>query len=165
ASIIVSGTLLVQGTMAAPVKMAGATHTAGFWSGIGLAAGGKVSVTYAEVHDATTAVDARAGSTYDIDHILIDNSSQGFALAGGGTISHGTIHGLLTSQAGPLISVNGASPHITDTLVDKGYFQAVDSVVVNGANSAPVFDHMEVADTHCAFHFNASTGATISHSY
>jgi hypothetical protein len=165
ASFVVSGTLLVQGTMAAPVKMAGAQHTPGFWTGIVLNAGGKISATYAEIHDATTGLDARAGSTYEIDHILMDNSPLGLNLAAGGTISHGTIHGLLMSQQGPLIAVNSASPHIVDTLVDKGFYGAVDSVVVNGATSVPVFDHMEVADTHCAFHFNASTGATISHSY
>jgi len=165
ASFVVSGTLLVQGTMAAPVKMAGAQHTPGFWTGIALAAGGKIVATFAEIHDAATGVDARAGSTYDIDHILIDNTSLGLALAADGTVSHGTIHGLSMNQQGPLITVTAGAPHVVDTLVDKGYFGAVDSVIVNGPTTAPVFDHMEVADTHCAFHFNSGAGVTISHSY
>jgi len=163
--IVVYGTLLVQGTQAAPVKLSGAQHTPGYWTGIILGSGGKLAGTYAEVHDATTGVDARIGSSYDIDHILIDNSSQPLGLAASGTISHGTLHGLLANQPGSMVAVNSASPRIVDTLVDRGYYGVVDSIVVNGAASTPVFDHMEVADTHCAFHFNSATGATITHSY
>jgi hypothetical protein len=38
-------------------------------------------------------------------------------------------------------------------------------VVVDGASSAPLFDHLEVADSHCGFHFNTGNGATISNSF
>jgi hypothetical protein len=38
-------------------------------------------------------------------------------------------------------------------------------IVVDGASSAPVFDRLEVADSHCAFHFNSANGATISNSF
>ena len=47
----------------------------------------------------------------------------------------------------------------------EGLFQGVDMIVVGGAASAPLFDHVEVADSHCAFHFDTSTGATISNSF
>jgi hypothetical protein len=96
---------------------------------------------------------------------LIDNSSQNLLLAASGTISHGVLHGLAENQPGTMISVTNASPRITDTLVDRGHYGVVDSIVVNGITSAPYFDHVEVSDTHCAFHINDSTGATISNSY
>src|SRR6185295_14706973 len=141
AYFLVYGTLLVQGTQAAPVKMMGSQHTPGYWMGIVLASGGKLAGTYAELHDATNAVDARVGSTYDFDHILIDNSSLPLLLAASGTISHGTLHGLSANQPGAMVAVNSASPRIIDTLVDKGNYPVVDSIIVNGASSTPFFDH------------------------
>jgi hypothetical protein len=143
----------------------GTQHTPGYWTGIILGGTGKLAGSYAEIHDATNGVDARMGSTYDIDHIFIDNSSQELLLAASGTISHGVLHGLGPNQQGAMVSVNNASPRIIDTLVDRGSYQIVDSIIVSGATSSPYFDHMEVADTHCAFHFAGSTEATISHSY
>ena len=48
--------------------------------------------------------------------------------------------------------------------MNQALYNGVDYVVVGGGTSAPVFDHVEVADSHCAFHFNDGSGAVISNS-
>jgi hypothetical protein len=87
------------------------------------------------------------------------------SLASSGTLSHGVLHGLGDSQPGAALAISSASPHITDTLVDQGAYGAVDIITVDGATSGPVFDHVEVSDSHCAFHANQGSGLTISNSY
>jgi hypothetical protein len=158
-SIDVQGTLLVQGTATSPVKFVGIGQTPGSWGGFILNAGGNLMATFTEVHGAGYAIDARAGSTFQIDHILMDNSQQLLQLATTGTLSHGILHG-----AGAVF-VSGGSPKLVDTVVSQGEYNGVDMIIVSGASAAPVFDHLEVADSHCAFHFNQGAGATISNSF
>jgi hypothetical protein len=165
ARLNVAGRLLVQGTAALPVKLVGATSGAGAWTGVVLDAGGDLSATYLEIHDAETAIAARPRSSYAIDHLVIDNSSAMLVLSAGGTIAHGTLHGLGDNQQQTPVYVSSASPHISDTAVTQGVYLGIDMIVVGGAGSAPVFDHVEVADSHCAFHFESSNGAVISNSW
>jgi hypothetical protein len=164
AGIQVQGTLLVQGTRQAPVKFVGAVHAPDSWVGIVLAGTGTLRATFAEIHHATFGLDARPGSTFEIDHILMDTSTQLLLLETSGTLSHGVLHGLSSEQGISPVIVVDASPRLVDTVIDQGLYNGVDMVVVNGAGAAPVFDHMEVADSHCAFHFNEGTGVTISNS-
>jgi hypothetical protein len=164
AALAVQGTLMIAGTAASPVKLLG-QGSPGSWQGIDIQRGGSVSATYLEIHDANVALSARAGSTFTIDHLLVDNSNQLLLLASGGTLAHGTLHGLGASQGNTPVLIDGASPMITDTVVDHGAYGAVDTIVTIGAGSAPVFDRVEVADSHCAFHFNEGTGITISNSF
>jgi hypothetical protein len=112
-----------------------------------------------------TALAARPGSTFAIDHIVIDTSTMMLVLSSNGTIAHGTMHGLGDSQSSTPVFISSASPHITDTVLTQALYNGVDFVVVGGGTSAPVFDHVEVADSHCAFHFNDGSGAVISNSY
>jgi hypothetical protein len=164
-SLTVAGTLQIQGTAASPVKLVGATDAAGAWTGLVLDAGGQITATYVEIHGADTAIAARPGSMYSFDHVVIDTSSQMLVLSSNGTIAHGTLRGLGGSQYGTPVLINNASPQVTNTSVTQGLFGGVDMIVVGGASSAPLFDHVEVADSHCAFHFNESTGATITNSF
>lgn len=157
AGIDVQGTLLVQGMPTSPVKFVGVTHTPGSWGGIVLEAGGRLVANFTEVHDASYAFDARAGSSFQIDHILMDNSIQLLQLATDGTLSHGVLHG------GASVLVNNASPTLSDTVLDQGL--GSDIVIVSGATSKPVFDHLEVTNAHCAFHFNGGAGVTVSNSF
>jgi hypothetical protein len=165
ASLTVDGTLQIQGTAASPVKLVGATDAASAWTGLVLDAGAQVTATYVEIHDADIAIAARPGSTYSFDHLVIDTSSQMLVLSSNGTIAHGTLRGLGGSQSGSPVLINNASPQITNTSVTQGLFGGVDMIVVGGSSSAPLFDHVEVADSHCAFHINQSTGATITNSF
>jgi len=164
-SLIVEGTLQIQGTAASPVILGGATAAAGAWTGLVLDAGGQVTATYVAIHGADTAIAARPGSTYSFDHLVIDTSTTELVLASNGTIAHGTLRGLGDSQYNSPVLINNASPQITNTSVTQALFGGVDMIVVGGSASAPVFDHVEVADSHCAFHINQSTGAVITNSF
>jgi hypothetical protein len=164
-SLAVDGTLQIQGTAASPVKLVGATNAAGAWTGLVLDGTAQVTATYLEIHGADTAIAARPGSMYSFDHLVIDTSSTLLILSSNGTIAHGTLRGLGDSQSGSPVLINNASPQITNTSVTQGLFGGVDMIVVGGSGSAPLFDHVEVADSHCAFHFNESTGATITSSF
>jgi hypothetical protein len=164
-SLTVEGTLQIQGTAQKPVKLIGATDAPGAWTGLVLDAGGQVTATYLEIHGADTAVAARPGSMYSLDHLVIDTSSMMLVLSSNGTIGHGTLRGLGDSQFGTPVLITNASPQITNTSVTQALFGGIDMIVVDGSASAPLFDHLEVADSHCAFHFNQSNGATISNSF
>jgi len=161
-NITVQGTLRIDGTLAMPSKFQAAAHGPQGWAGIVLASGGKLQMTYGEIHDAVMPIDAKAGSDFQVDHILIDNSRSMLHLASGGTINHGVMHGLSTAQSVDPVIVDSASPHITNTSIDKG--GGKDYVQVNGATSAAVFDHVDMIGAHCAFHFNGGAGNTISNS-
>ena len=165
ASLTVDGILQIQGTAASPVKLVGATTGPGAWTGLVLDNGAHVTATYLEIHGANTAIAARPGSMYIFDHLVIDTSSTMLVLSSDGTIGHGTLTGLGDSQSGSPVLISNASPQITNTSVTQGLFGGVDMIVVGGSASAPLFDHVEVADSHCAFHMNQSTGATITNSF
>jgi hypothetical protein len=163
--LTVNGRLLVQGTAQLPVKLAGATASAGSWTGLVLNAGGELTATYLEIHDADTALAARPASSYTVDHLVIDDSTMMMVLSADGTIAHGTLRGLGNAQSSSPVFVSNASPRITDTAVTQGLYLGVDMIIVGGGNSAPVFDHVEVADSHCAFHINESGGTVITNSW
>ena len=163
-SLTVQGTLLVQGTAQSPVKLIGALGGTDDWGGVIIDAGGAVTATYLELHNASIALAARPGSSFAIDHLVIDSSDAMMILSSSGAIAHGTLRGLGSEQSSTPILVSNASPHITDTSVTGGYYGGVDMIVVGGPAAAPVFDRLEVADSHCAFHFESGTGATISNS-
>jgi hypothetical protein len=164
-SLTVEGTLLIQGTAQSPVKLVGATDADGAWTGLVVEAGGQVTATYVEIHDADIGIAARPGSMYSFDHVVVDTSTTMIVLSSNGTISHGTLRGLGNSQYNSPVLISSASPQITNTSITQALYQGVDMVVVGGSTSAPLFDHVEVADSHCAFHFNESNGATISNSF
>jgi len=164
ASFTIRGTLVVQGTADKPVQFAGSEHKPGGWAGFIIVSGGNVVANYIEIHDASNAIDARAGSQFQIDHILVDGSARLLSLASDGTISHGALHGLGSAQSATPVSISG-SPHLVDTVMDKGVYNGFDFVVIGGDTSAPVFDHVEVADSHCAFHVGDAAGMTLTHSY
>lgn len=165
ASIVVAGTLAIEGTASSPVKLSGTQATEGSWPGLVVRSGGALIGSFFEVHGAALGIDAQAGSTFHIDHLLIDTTSQALNLASSGTVSHGVLHGLGDGQNSPAILVDSASPRVADTLVNQGAYDGVDLIVVEGSASAPVFDHVEVSDAHCAFHVDEGSGLTISNAY
>jgi hypothetical protein len=166
AALVVQGTLVAAGDSSAPVVFEATEHgTAGAWAGIEVQSGGKATLNHAEIHDAAMAFQAGAGSSYAIDFLLVDTSEQLAALSADGTIQHSQFHGLGDSQSKSPFAVSSASPQVSDTVIDKGRTGGVDLIVVSGAASAPVFDHVEVANAHCVFHFNEAKGAKLTNSY
>ena len=120
----VAGRLRAQGTADLPVKLVGATADESAWTGLAIDAGGDLSATYLEIHDAEIALSARPGSTYAVDHLVIDDSATMLALASDGSLAHGALRGLGDRQSGSPVYVSGASPHITDTSITQGSFGA-----------------------------------------
>jgi hypothetical protein len=166
AALVVAGTLAADGVAGTPVVFQSKTHGgAAEWTGIKLENGGNAKLTHAEIHDAKLAFAAAAGSSYALDYTLVDTSAQLASIAADGTITHSQLHGLGDAQVGAPFSVADASPQVTDTVIDKGKTGGVDLIVVNGASSSPLFDHVEVANAHCVFHFNAGKDIKITNSF
>lgn len=160
-ALVIQGKLEVGGSGSAPVAFESEAHQgAKGWIGIQIASGGSAQIEHAEIHDATIALDAAAGSMFAVDYLLVDTSDQAAQLASDGTLAHGVLHANGKDQMNDVIVVNTASPHISDTLVDNGN-DGADHIAVNGMASSPVFDHMEVTACHCAFHFNEGKNVTI----
>ena len=101
ASITVKGTLLVQGTAAAPVQIRSAAdpERAGAWGGLVVARGGTLTAKNLEIHDASRAFTAQGGAAYDVDGLVVDTSLSVLALAADGTIAHAKLHSQGDSQA------------------------------------------------------------------
>jgi len=134
----------------------------GEWTGVVVSAGGTMNASYLTIHNTNTALTAAGNSHFMIDHVTVDSARTFVNLASDGTISHGAFHGL--DSTSPAFSINNASPHISDVLMDHGSSSA-DTVIIGGAASSPVFDHVEITQCHCAFHINQGTNVTVSNSY
>jgi hypothetical protein len=164
AELIVNGKIVVDATAASPVVFQSKEHTGpDGWVGLHIQNGGEASLKHIEIHDAKFAFNASAGSTFGIDHILVDTSTFVAKLEASGTLNHGTLHALGAAQKGSPITVNSASPKVSNTTINNAN-GTTDHIIVTGASSAPVFDHMDISECHCAFHFNEGKGATISSS-
>lgn len=164
AELIVYGKLVVDATVAAPVVLQSTDHAgpAG-WVGLHVQNGGDVSLKHIEIYDAKLAFNASAGSKFAIDYVVVDASTLIAKLESSGTLAHGKLHALGAAQQGSPITVNSASPQVTDTLIDKAN-GTTDHIIVSGATSGPVFDHVDIGQCHCAFHVSQGKGLTISNS-
>jgi hypothetical protein len=165
-TLSVQGTLAVEGSAATAVAFQGEAHAApGEWAGLVVSAGGTANLSYLGIHNASTALTAAGNSHYTIDHLTVDTSTNFARLSADGAISKSAFHGLDNGTPGGPFTITNASPHLTDVLVDHGHQGIADMVIVDGASSSPVFDHVEVAQSHCAFHFNQGTNIIISNSF
>ena len=161
-TLTVQGTLAINGTAAAPVTFQSQAHTGpGGWAGIAIATGGTANISWLTIHDASTALTTAGNSHYTIDHLTIDTSSTTASIGSDGTINHGAFHG--NDASTPAFMIMNASPHVTDTVFDHGSMGS-DYIIVNGTGSAPVFDYIEVTQSHCAFHANQGM-LTVTNSY
>ena len=163
AGLEIEGTLVAQGTEAAPVRFEGTGGTAGDWTGIVIKPGGNVLSSYAVVHDAALALDARVGSDFTLDHLRVENCTLVASLRSSGTLSYGTFLGIGADQVDGPVLVQDASPVITDSRFDQANL-GVDMITVLGATSAPRLSYVDITGAHCAVHANEGTGMVIDHS-
>lgn len=164
-SLIVRGTLAATGTGQQKIVFQGKDATApGSWGGIAVASGGSATLGYVEIRHARQAFQALAGSTFALDHALIEQSSNALILRASGPVTKTVIHALGSSQSGPPVDIADSSPTFTDVLIDQSN-AGTDHIVVAGASSSPQFDHMELTGCHCAFHFNDGTNINVTNSY
>lgn len=161
----IQGTVSIEGTAAKPVKLVSAKGGTMDWAGLIVESGGKLSSTYLEVRNAAVGLTAKAGSSFTLDHLVVESSDALMTLSSNGSIAHAALHALGAAQSATPLAIANASPHFTNVVVDKAQYDGIDMIVVDGDNAGPVFDHVEVADAHCAFHFNAGRGITITNSY
>lgn len=159
----IKGVLAIPGTAAQPVKFLvdGGTGT---WVGINLSGTGQATLSYIELRDALVGLFAMAGTTYVVDHMLIERSDAALTLASTGTITKSVIHGRGVDQISAPVQIIGGAPQLTDVLIDNARGN-VDMIVVSGTTTSPKFDHLEVTQSHCAFHFNEGQGITLTNSY
>lgn len=156
----VQGTLIVDGTEAAPVHFLGG-GTPRSWYGIAIAQGGELKLTHAEVGGAAYGVFALAGSKYAIDHSEFNTSFKGGILQSDGTITNSRFVATtpptiaITNEVGVddpngTLTIMDASPSVTNTSFDGS--SAFTDMVRVGGNASPTFDHVYVHAAHCGFH-------------
>ncbi len=81
-----------------------------------------------------------------------------FQLASSGTVQYGAVHSLGSAQSASPVAISNASPVFTDVLFDAAN-SGIDMIVVS--QGSPSFDHVEVTQCHCAFHFNSGQNISV----
>jgi hypothetical protein len=156
-SLIVEGTLLVNGAMGTTVTFTpdtGATK----WPGIDVASGGSATIMYADISHADMALTCETGDVAcDIQYSNVhDNASAAMAA------------GLLTAEHTQFIGDNvlyiqGGDVTLTDSVVAGGTH---DLLVQSGGSLTVSYSQVGSATTyqHCGFHISASTKLQVDHS-
>ena len=158
----VNGTLIAEGTMAAPVRFLGAGMPRS-WHGLVIAGGGNAQLTHVQIGGATYGIHALPGSMFKVDRSELGTSFKAAVVQSDGSFDRTKFHASGDPTFSPvnevtIDDVNGtltildASPTVTNSSFD-GSAALVDMIRVGG-NSSPVFDHLHIVDAHCAFHAN-----------
>ncbi len=158
ASLIVNGTLKVQGTAAQGVKLEPATTSS--WGGILAKSGGSVDLAYASITNTVVPLGCEAGATLcKADHVAISKfTGYGMDIKSAATLSYvkveqGGSDGIYASTvAGQTVSISDSTFRTTGG----------DALVLNGAGNFTITHNTVsavVAGTtgqHCACHFDAT---------
>jgi hypothetical protein len=172
--IEVRGSLIVDGSQAAPVQFAGGAVPRS-WIGLEIASGGRLELTHAKITGATYGIHALAGSSYAVSRTEIGTSFKVAVLLADGSFEHCKFHASgdntfsAVNEVG-VDDVNGAmtiidaSPTVSHSSFDNSS-PLVDMVRIGG-NGSPVFDHVSIVGAHCGFHVNGgvSNAPTIKNS-
>ncbi|MBK9030244.1 MAG: hypothetical protein IPL61_02705 [Myxococcales bacterium] len=156
----VAGTLLVDGTAAAPVTM-NPTADAMTWAGVVVDSGGAATLTYAQGANVATLLYCHAGATACVlDHVTFTDMNKALQAEADALIDHGVLtrvgNGGVTIMAGDVV--------IRDT---KILTSSGDVIVQNGG--AMTLEYAEVGEAmgsyeHCDLHINSATALRIVHS-
>jgi hypothetical protein len=166
--IQIDGTLIVSGSVDAPVKFLGAGMPRS-WAGIVVANGGVLNLTHAEIGGATYGILAEAGSMYTVDYAEIGTSFKVAVLSSTGSFDHTKFHASGDDTFSPvnevsMDDVNGSltildgSPTVTNSSFDHS--SALVDMIRIGGSSSPVFDHVSITSAHCGFHTNGGVNNT-----
>jgi hypothetical protein len=136
------------------------------WGGLLIEDGGYARLSHVEILDADTALNAAPYSKYDVDHFVVELCTQMAQLYSGGTIGAGQVYGLSPVQATPLLQIVGASPQVSDVLIEQvrppSGPPVVDLITVSGPGAAPLFNHVEVSGAGTAFVLEDSAHLTLA---
>jgi len=163
-SIIVKGTIKVQGTSATGVNFA-PNPMPGTWDGIQVQSGGSATISYAMMKYPTTGLSCATGAVgCAMDHSKVTNfSSTGISLQVSATLDHVTVE---TGGSGGVVVLAGAADTVTIT---DSIFHATggDAVIADSGNLTLQYSHMYGDMTggnsgvHCATHL-ATTGVILA---
>lgn len=164
-SLIVNGTLRVQGTAQQGVKLEPATTMA--WGGITAKSGGSVDLAYATISNTVVPLGCEAGTTQcKLDHVSINKfTGYGIDVKDNAAFSYirvenGGADGIYANI------VAGKTITVTDSVFRT---TGGDAIVMNGAGNY-VVDHNNVSAVaagttgqHCACHFNGTGTYTVTY--
>ena len=159
-TVVVDGTLLIEGSADAPVRFMGAGVPRS-WEGIVVSGGGHLEASHVEIGGATYGIHALPGSTFTVQDADIGTSFKAAVVQSDGSFDRVAFHAsgdptFSISSAAPITDPNGTltivdgSPTVTNSSFDSGA-PLVDMVRVRGS-SAAVFDHVYITDAHCGIH-------------
>lgn len=163
--LIVEGTMIVEGTVEAPVRFLGAGMPRS-WEGLVVTEGGALEMTHVEIGGATYGIHAMPGSNFTIDYAEFGTSFKCAVIQSDGSIDHSKFHAsgdgtFSISSAAPITDVNGtltivgASPMVSNSSFD-GSSGLVDMIRVRDG-SAPILDHLYIKSAHCGVHTEGGT--------
>jgi hypothetical protein len=158
----VDGMLLVEGSASAKVRFVGAGMPRS-WHGIVVGSGGYAGLSHVEIGGATYGIHALAGSDFAVTDSELGTSFKAAVVQSDGSFERVRFHASGDPTFSPvnevsIDDVNGtltiidASPTVKHTKFD-GSAALVDMIRVGG-DASPEFDHLHIADAHCAFHMN-----------
>lgn len=156
----VAGTLLVDGTAAAPVTIT-PTADAPTWAGIVVDSGGAATLTHAEGSHVATLLYCHAGATACVlDHATFTDMNNALITEADALIDHSR----LSKVGNGGVSISGGDVTIRDSylLTSTG-----DVIIQNGG--ALTIEYSEVGEAmgsyeHCDLHINSATALRITHS-
>lgn len=159
-SIIVHGTLIIEGSEQAPVSVDG-TGVPRSWEGIVIEDGGTLIARNVQIGGATYGIRAMPGSDFTVEDADIGTSFKAAVVESDGTFSRVAFHAsgdpaFSISSVAPITDPNGTltiiggSPVITNSTFDHGA-ALVDMIRVRGESKAR-FEHLHITDAHCGIH-------------
>ncbi len=151
ASMTVAGTLALEGTSAARIRL----MSDDTWAG--LVVDGSVDATFVDLLDATSGVRGNDGSSIafeDASIVAASPSATTIRLANGGRFDRSQLIG------GGTIYVTGGIWEMTDSVVDQMHPPTTPDCT-DWAGGGAVFDHVRITGCHCPIHFN-STDETVT---
>lgn len=159
AQLHVIGSLVVNGTKAAPVSMEPVVASAR-WAGIVADAGAKVELTYASGHAVATLVFCHEGATCTLDHV--DFSDLGSAITNEGT-------SLVTGSRIARVSNGGLTERAGTLTIRDSYVLTSSGDIIIQSGGALVIEYSEIGDAqgsyeHCDLHIGAAGSLSITHS-
>lgn len=148
-SITVDGTLAIQGTDTARVRL----FSDASWTGIVLSGTGTLTATFTDISDATVAINGTDGGAFSFDDgtIVAESSSTPvIRVANGATIDRSTLTG------GSTIPITGGVLRMTDSTIDQLH-PIVTPDCTDWAGGGMVLDHVWITGCHCPIHINSAT--------
>lgn len=165
--VTVKGTLVVEATEAAPSIFEGGGEPES-WHGIVIESGGNLTLKHAQISGAKYGMFAEPGSSFSVDHAVIDTSFKAAVVEANGRFSHTTFRAVplfpaVTEEVSiddpnGCLTIIDASPTVTDCRFEGS--GGLNDMVRIGGQSSPTFDHVYLEKSHCGFHMSGGVNTS-----